>query len=294
MTIREHINFITHKLQPLYESREAAAIAKLYMQTKLDLQPYELALRGGELLPSEQSGTFMEDLALLQKGCPVQYVLGTADFFGNVFKVTPDTLIPRPETEELVQRVVDNMQTHPHPLIWDVGTGSGCIAITLALQLPFAEVYATDISAEVLSVAQENARRLGAKVQFAQHDMCDAEHLPFAPQPFDCMVSNPPYIPQSVRAQMHVNVREYEPHQALFVPDAHPLVFYEALATLGEKVLCPNGVLHAETYEEFHDDLRAMFEGRGYCDFVSYKDLNDRVRAFSVLHARGKLKIENL
>lgn len=282
MLISEISKTITNSLQPLYDAREAAAIAKYYLEERLHCQAYELALRGGEVFPASLQLQFAEDLEKLKTGCPLQYVLGTAEFYGRQFDVTPATLIPRPETEELVMRVVgeclDAEFPIPHPVIWDVGTGSGCIAITLALEIPGATVFATDISAEALAVARCNAEKLGAKVVFAQHDMRDVAHLPFGNQRLDYVVSNPPYIPASVRDQMHANVREFEPTTALFVPDDRPLIFYEALADLSTVVLKPGGYCHCETYDDFHETLTDMFLHKGFSAVESFLDLNDRPR----------------
>lgn len=267
-------------MQPLYDSREAAAIAKLYVQSKLGVPAYELALRGGEELSSVSVKTFEKDVARLQKGCPLQYVLGYADFYGFEFEVTPDTLIPRPETEELVQRVVDVCKGMENPRIWDVGTGSGCIAISLARQLPQARVYATDVSEAALMVAKRNADRNDASVTFACHDMCDVVNLPFENTQFDIVVSNPPYIPQSVREQMHVNVREFEPAGALFVPDDRPLLYYEALAKLSYKVLNPQGYCFMETFDDYHDEMSVLFLSENFSFVASHTDLNGKPRIF--------------
>lgn len=281
MTIHEFSKKSTLILQPLYDEREAAAIAKVYLQERLQLPAYELILRGREELSMLQERQFMEDFEELSKGYPLQYVLGRAEFYGRSFEVTPATLIPRPETEELVQRVIKDCQSKfqgERPIIWDVGTGSGCIAITLALMIPDAVVYATDISVDALAVARRNAEKLGAKVVFAQHDMRDIEHIPFEEQYFDYVVSNPPYIPQSVREQLHTNVKDYEPANALFVPDERPLVFYEALADLSLKVLKTNRHCHLETYEDFHEELVDMFLQKGFDYVETFLDINDRRR----------------
>ena len=287
MTIREFSKNTIQILQPLYDDREAAAIAKAYLEERLQMPAYELALSGRMDLRPIQEQQFKEDVVKLSQGCPLQYVLGTAEFYGRQFDVTPATLIPRPETEELVMRVVgeclDAEFPMPHPVIWDVGTGSGCIAITLALEIPNATVYASDISAEALAVAKRNADRLGANVVFAQHDMTDVAHLPFGNQRFDYIVSNPPYIPASVREQMHINVREYEPATALFVPDEHPLIFYEALADLSSVVLNPGGYCHCETFDDFHETLTDMFLRKGFSAVESFLDINDRPRGICAI-----------
>lgn len=280
MIIREYIHSITNRLQPLYDSREAAAIAKLYVQSKLDLPAYELALRGNEVLIADELAVYEKDVERLIKGCPLQYVLGKADFYGLEFEVTPDTLIPRPETEELVQQVVEVLAEKENPTIWDVGTGSGCIAIALAKQLPQARVLATDVSESALMVARRNASRHGAAVELACHDMCDVEHLPFENVRFDAIVSNPPYIPESVRGQMHVNVREYEPAGALFVPTERPLLYYEALAKLSYQVLKRMGYCFMETFDDYHAELSKLFLSENFSFVASRADINGKPRIF--------------
>lgn len=278
MTIRESIQTITTTLQPLYDAREAAAIAKAYMLERLSWPAYELSLRGEETLDEAVQHLLMEDLPQLKLGRPLQYVLGVAYFYDLSFQVNEQVLIPRPETEELVQRILMDAQSGNDLSIWDIGTGSGCIAVTLAKHLPQARVFASDISTGALDVAARNARALAADVTFAQHDMTDSEHLPFVGQQFDVIVSNPPYIPAAVRAEMHVNVTEHEPATALFVPDNRPLLFYEALAIIGTHCLKPGGRIYMETYEDFHQEMMALFARYNYINVESIEDINGRRR----------------
>ena len=282
MTIREYTRHITDTLQPLYDVHEAAAVAKAYLQARLHLPAHELVLRSNDPLPSALNGQLDNELLLLQQGTPLQYVLGEAEFYGLTFKVTPDVLIPRPETEELVDLIVKQHQHSPTLRIWDVGTGSGCIAIALAKHLPQAQVFATDISEAALTVARANAEANQVKITFAQHDMLDAAHLPFGDTPFDILVSNPPYIPAALRSTMHPNVVAHEPHSALFVPDDQPLLFYEALAQIGAKCLNPQGSLFAETFEDYHDELKHLFINHGFMGFEAITDINGKKR---MIHA---------
>lgn len=277
MTIKELINDITHRLQPLYDSREAAAVASLYAQTKLGMQRHELVLHGNEPLDGALETEIKRDVEQLATGCPVQYVLGETEFYGFSFKVSPAVLIPRPETEELVQMIAQRHAGAP-VRIWDVGTGSGCIAVSLAKLLPDAAVFATDISEEALAIARENAGRNGVRVTFARHDMRDTENLPFGDQRFDVLVSNPPYIPASDRAAMHRNVTDHEPGLALFVPDDDKLWCYRALARLGQRVLKPGGRICVETYHDFHDELTDLFRRNDYSEVQSFRDLNGNPR----------------
>ena len=277
MTIKQLTHDITVTLQPLYDPREAAAIASLYVQCRLKMPRHELVLRGNEALDEALKADILRDVEKLVQGCPVQYVLGETEFYGFPFKVSPAVLIPRQETEELVQMIAQQYVSK-HVKIWDVGTGSGCIAVTLAKLLPDAEVFATDISEEALAVARQNAELNRVEVTFARHDMTDAEHLPFGDIRFNVIVSNPPYIPVSDRATMHRNVTDYEPSLALFVPDDDKLWCYRALACLAQCVLVRDGHLYAETYHDFHDELTALLFQHGFSDVRSLKDLNERLR----------------
>ncbi len=277
LTIKNLINEMTATLQPLYDPREAAAIASWYVCAKLGMERYELALRGNETLDESLMQEVRRDVERLAEGCPVQYVLGETEFYGLSFTVSPAVLIPRPETEELVQMVVQRYAGSA-PRIWDVGTGSGCIAVSLAKSLKEAKVFATDISSEALTVARGNAERNGVGVTFVCHDMFDIENLPFAEEKFDVLVSNPPYIPASDRAAMHRNVVDYEPAQALFVPDEDKLWCYKALASLARLVLAPGGTLWVETYHDYHEEMIDLFARHGFSEIRSLQDLNGRPR----------------
>ena len=282
MTIKQLINDITQKLQPLYDPREAAAVAYLYVQSKLGLQRYEQVLRGMEEIEDSKMAEIEQEVEKLETGCPVQYVLGETEFYGFPFTVSPEVLIPRQETEELVQMVVD-LYKDKCASIWDIGTGSGCIAVSLAKMLPNAEIFATDVSEDALRVARHNAERNRVGVSFACHDMRDSAHLPFGNRRFDAIVSNPPYIPASDRPSMHRNVTDYEPSLALFVPDDDKLWCYKALALLGQRALTPGGHMFVETYHDFHEELVDIFQFHNMCNIQSINDLNGKLRFVSAM-----------
>lgn len=277
MTIKQILSLITTSLQPLYDEREAAAIASVYACAKLGMARHEVVLRRDEPVDESLVADIQRDIERLAQGCPVQYVLGETEFYGLPFEVSPAVLIPRPETEELVQRIAQQY-ARQSVAIWDIGTGSGCIAVTLAKMLPQAEVFATDISAEALAVAQRNVRNNRVGVTFARHDMRDADHLPFGDRRFDVVVSNPPYIPSTDRASMHRNVTDYEPSLALFVPDDDRLWCYRSIALLAQRVLAPCGQILVETYHDFHEQLAEMFHQHGFSDAQSVRDLNGQLR----------------
>lgn len=208
---------------------------------------------------------------------PVQYVLGEAWFCGLKFKVDSNTLIPRPETEELVEWVIDNCKFPLDELnILDIGTGSGCIAIALKRRLGKSKVWACDLSAGALALAKENARNLGADVNFIQLDFLSTEARTDLP-PFDIIISNPPYVPEKDKEIMDANVLNYEPHLALFVPDNDGLIFYRAIAQFGLTHLKPGGNIFAEIYEGAGNETRQLFEREDYTTELK-RDMQDKDR----------------
>lgn len=280
MTVKELIDTIIDNLQPLYDRREAAAIANLYVQSRTGLPNYEVALRKNESVSDSLLNLFREDIISLKRGVPVQHVLGEAEFYGLKFAVSPSVLIPRPETEELVQRVV-NECSDQEVRILDIGTGSGCIAISLAKLLPKASVFATDISSDALEIAKKNAAVNGVGVTFTRHDILSGT-VPFMNTDFDIIVSNPPYVPFSDRSAMHVNVAEHDPEIALFVLDNDIFVFYRAIAKTGINVLKDNGKIFVETYHLHQERLAEMFKDNGYSRVGQIEDLNGKQRFLRV------------
>ena len=216
----------------------------------------------------------LEDFQRLLTGEPIQYILGEAPFYGRDFLVTPDTLIPRNETEELVHRI---LKENPAPglRVLDLGTGTGCIPITLALELQSPEVFALDVSEEALAIARQNALKLEAQVQFLEGDLLGS--IPTL-APFDVIVSNPPYVPLRDQGEMHANVLNFEPHLALFVPDEDPLVFYQAIGTWGQQLLKKGGKLYLEIYENLAEELVTLLQSLGYSQAQVYPDLNGKNR----------------
>ena len=253
------------RLTPLYDAGEAKAIVRLVLDECYGLSWADvLGGKVSELSANDQ--TELEKIMLrLEKGEPVQYIIGVADFCGRQFHVEPGVLIPRPETEELCRMVIEEReisQKGQSPLceILDIGTGSGCIAITLALELPDAKVTAWDISDDALRIASANAKALGASVTFQHHDALDSSlfTLHSSLPKWDLIVSNPPYVCGKEADGMDKNVLGYEPHEALFVPDDDPLLFYRAIARYATKALKPNGYLFFEINPLYADDLTQL------------------------------------
>jgi release factor glutamine methyltransferase len=221
----------------------------------------------------------LADFQRLLTGEPIQYILGEAPFYGRSFAVTRDTLIPRNETEELVHRILKENST-PGLRVLDLGTGTGCIPISLALELSTPEVYAMDVSAAALEVARQNAATLGAGVRFIEGSLLEK---PLELPKMDLIVSNPPYVPLHDQAEMHANVVNFEPHLALFVPDEDPLVFYRAIGIWGQQLLKQGGKLYLEIYENLAEELVQLLQSQGYLQVQVHQDLNGKNRMISCL-----------
>ena len=256
-----------------YPEREAKAVIRYLLEVGYGLSMADIISGAAESIPSDEMG---KNLRRLLNGEPVQYVVGKAVFGGRIFRVTPDVLIPRPETYELCQWVKEKEREERKEerdySILDIGTGSGCIAITLALDMPQAKVEAWDISADALTVARENAQELQAKVKFEQVDVLSS--LPAqGGLGWVSIISNPPYICQKEAVEMEQHVLDHEPHQALFVPDEDPLLFYRAIAKYGQKALQKNGQLYFEINPTYHQELTKMLDEMGYSEIETRKDL---------------------
>ncbi len=247
-------------LSAVYDAREAHALALLVLDDVFGVSAVDVYADKVRNFSEEEHGRLENILQRLCNSEPVQYVLGYADFCGLRLAVSPATLIPRPETEELVDWVAAESAEKPCRLL-DVGTGSGCIAIALAHRLPQAAVEAWDVSDEALAVARKNAESQGVDVAFT---CCDLLAEPPAEGAFDVIVSNPPYICESEQADMEAHVLRHEPHLALFVPNDDPLRFYRALALLGKRSLIEGGSIFMEINQAYGAETAALFEAMGY------------------------------
>ncbi len=260
---------IIGQLTARFAKDEAQAMARILIEDLLHLSlPHVLA---GIMPPlSVQEGLLVKQaVSRLLNNEPIQYVIGSTTFCGNTFCVNPSVLIPRPETEQLVDMATDIADLLEHVSIMDACTGSGCIAISIKKKRPDWEVYACDISAEALQTARENAKANGAEVHFTHSDVLSDKLLT---GPFDIMVSNPPYVMDKEKSSMEPHVLKREPHLALFVTDDEPLIFYRALAQWGQRSLSSEGWMLAEINPLLSQETKALFEAQQYRDCTIIND----------------------
>ena len=266
--------YIRQSLQDIYPPEEVRALSMLICCDILGVDALDIYM-GKDIILSECKQRELENIIFrLQKNEPIQYIRGIAEFCGRNFKVASSVLIPRPETAELVELIVEENPNARRLL--DIGTGSGCIAISLDKKLPDAEVEAWDISEEALAIARKNNDALEARVRFLQRDVLadDWEKIPS----FDVIVSNPPYVTLGEKAEMRPNVLKHEPHRALFVGDDDPLLFYRVIAERGRSLLAPGGALWFEINERFGDEVTALLGSLGYADVKLTADLFGKPR----------------
>lgn len=264
MTIQEATYFLLNELRTLYPEGEASQITDWVMESLTGSRKTERMLYKNISITEKEEMQLKGFTERLMQHEPVQYVLNEAWFCGLKFYVDKNVLIPRPETEELVEWVITNCKFPVHQLsILDIGSGSGCIPIALKRKLRKAEVWSCDISEAALQVAQKNATALGADVNFLLLDFLREEkrnQLTF----FDIIISNPPYIPEKDKQQMQPNVLNYEPPAALFVPDNDALIFYKAFAEFGKDHLSPGGIIYLEIHENMGEEVCDLFHSKGY------------------------------
>jgi len=281
MTIRQITAEIHRQLTGLYPEVEIESLARILFRHYLKMTPAQVQLLQGSELSINIEQQIHSAIDELKKFRPIQYILGETEFYGLPFELTPDVLIPRPETEELVDWVVHEYGRNAQLTFLDAGTGSGCIAVALAANFPNASVWAVDVSEAALAVAQRNALKNGVKVNFLLKDVLQDEWTGFVQASLDVVVSNPPYVTPSEKAQMLPNVLDYEPHDALFAPENHPLVFYERMAAFGSKCLKEGGKIFFEINEAFPEEVAEILRQNNYSDIIQRKDINGKWRMVS-------------
>ena len=267
---------IRDALRGYYSDSEALALAKMLLVEVFGFSTLELYGGKDKEFSEKHRSVLAEMIRRLQKNEPIQYIIGIESFCGLTFEVDPNVLIPRPETQELVSWIVEDCRADEAVRILDVGTGSGCIPVSLAKQLPKAEVESWDISEGALEVASRNCERNGVKVLLRQKDVLNA-----APEGvfYDVIVSNPPYIADKEKVDMEANVLDWEPSLALFVPDEDPLLFYRKIAQLGCDMLKEGGSLYFEINRAYGEETILMLKELGYAQIELKKDSwgNDRM-----------------
>ena len=276
MKIRDYRKYFLEKLTPLYDSMEAERFFAIALEELKGWKRSDLALNPDAQLSGGDMEKWNDVLAALETQKPIQYIFGKAHFYGLEFEVNENTLIPRPETEELVEWIISENNVKGSINIIDIGTGSGCIAIALAKNLTDASVSAIDVSEGALATAKRNAVHNKTSVNFILKDILAADELP---QQYDVIVSNPPYVRNLEKEEIKENVLQYEPHLALFVDDNDPLIFYRKIALLAKEWLSPNGRLYFEINQYLGSETVQMLEDLGFTNVVLKKDMygNDRM-----------------
>ena len=284
MKIKDYRTQFIDVLTPIYDAGEAESFFYLILEEKQKLKRIDLALQPDLLFSEEEIVVWNSILEELKKEIPIQYLLGSTSFYGLDFEVNPNVLIPRPETEELVEWIIRNNSKIEKPKdlkILDIGTGSGCIAISLAKNLPNATVSAIDVSEKALATAKKNAQSNSVNVSFINQNILQTEDLK---QQFDIIVSNPPYVRNLEKEEIKKNVLENEPHLALFVEDEDALIFYKKIAQLAQKNLTANGMLFFEINQYLGPETVALLEELQFKDIELRKDMygNDRMIRCSI------------
>ena len=276
--ISDIAQFFRNELSAVYEKEEIEKFIEFCLEDFAGVTKTDLLTRPDKTVSESVLLKFNFAVKDLKRGRPIQYILGKAHFYGMEFNVSSSVLIPRPETEELVKLVIDDAKKRSGSFsILDIGTGSGCIAIALKKNLPACHVYALDISADALRTAKANAGKNECEIHFIEGDILDESSWSKLPS---CLVivSNPPYVKMSESDSMHVNVKEHEPHLALFVPDKDALVFYKAIANAGKSKLKPGGTVYAEINEALGIETAIVFQKAGYSDVQLLKDMQGKDR----------------
>jgi release factor glutamine methyltransferase len=282
MTLNSYKKWFNEQLQHLYDADEIKSMLTIVAYEVLGLSRVDLVLKDNESLSEAQIVQLNNVLSQLQQEIPIQYIFEKAYFYGYEFKVSPATLIPRRETEELVEWVLSEMNRQPEKKwrVLDIGTGTGCIPISIKKEFPLAEIFAMDISTGALKIAKENAEKLNASVIFIEQNILSTTQL----DSYDIIISNPPYVRNLEKAEIKKNVLDYEPHLALFVEDNDPLIFYRKITQLAQKSLTENGLLFFEINQYLGEEMQQMVSE--YFKIIELrKDLqgNDRMMKCSVI-----------
>ena len=273
--MQDSIQHIRTELAGLYPVTEINAMHRLIIETVCGWSFSEQQFRKTEIIGAAEAEKIKTIVGRLKTAEPLQYILGETHFMGLKIKVTPDVLIPRPETEELVDLIISDKPENDCRIL-DIGTGSGCIALALKSRLAQAEISGIDISAKALEIARKNSKINGLDIHFFQADILNWQKLDWPD--FDVIVSNPPYITESEKKLMHKNVLDFEPENALFVADANPLLFYDAIARFASEKLRWGGRIYFEINENFGEETKKMAAGFGFIQIAIVTDIHGKSR----------------
>ena len=276
MTIKQYRDQFIQELIPIYDAGEAESFFHLTLEAKHQLQRVDLALQPELAFSESELKIWSSILEQLKKEIPIQYILGVTNFYGLEFEVNSAVLIPRPETEELVDWIIQSSKVQSKFKILDIGTGSGCIAIALAKNLPNAQVFALDVSEQALATAKTNAELNQVRIQFIHQSILETEDLG---QQFDVIVSNPPYVRELEKQEIKKNVLDNEPHLALFVEDNDALIFYRKIAQLAQKNLNPQSQLYFEINQYLGQEMLDLLQEMDFKNSELRQDIygNDRM-----------------
>lgn len=269
MLIIDYKQLFYNELNSIYPKTEISSFFYILLEEVLGLSRVEIVFNLNNSIDNEFLKVLLNALQQLKNHIPIQYIIGHTTFCDLKFNVSKDVLIPRPETEELVQWIINDFKNFKKINVLDIGTGSGCIAISLAKYLPNATVYALDISEKAIEIAKGNAKLNEVDINFIHADILALQQLN---RTFDCIVSNPPYVQQKEKIKMEKNVLDNEPHTALFVPDNNPLLFYNAIATFAQNHLEKNGHLYFEINRAFGSKIKEMLQDNNFKEVILKQD----------------------
>lgn len=274
-TIKDIRFYLSKELKEIYDEPEISSLSNIIIKTVIGLTKLHELYITEKSVTGIQAGKIIEICNELKTGKPIQYILGKTIFYDCIIRVNSSTLIPRPETEELVDLIIKENR-HFKSNIIDIGTGSGCIAIALAANLKDSVVTGMDISGDAINLAKENAVLNNVTVSFLEGDIFNFNYKPVYKA--DIIVSNPPYVRNLEKVLMNRNVLDFEPHQALFVPDKEPLIYYSAILKVAEKLLIRGGRIYFEINEALGDLMSNLLRKEGYSEIKIIKDINDKDR----------------
>ena len=288
MTIRQIVAEINLQLAGRYNEREIESFVRILFRHFMNMNAAEMQLSNHRVPSVKLRQQIVAAVDELKKKRPIQYILGETEFYGMKFVVTPDVLVPRPETEELVDWVVREYGSGAELSVADIGTGSGCIAVALKSNFPNAQVWAVDISEQALEVAQQNALKNDVELNFLKADILKDRMMSFEPNSLDLVVSNPPYVTPAEKKRMSENVLENEPHIALFTPKNDPLIFFKLISSFALNCLKNHGKIFFEINEKYPGEVADILKQNGFSDISIRKDINGKWRMISAKTGTGK------